>query len=183
VNVWPTNSLHRITGGSPGRTGLVAGLMLSALFAARAPTASGATDPRGVIYRTAPPMDQTVHRRILPQLDGLLDQLAVQKQDMTLDGVKVFESGDKFLPGKIAIGMAYALLETPRTDPRFNDRLANFREISDLTVGRTTPGASTTTSRRCENCNRPGCWTRRSHPRPWPSSRSSWTGAVSCGRT
>jgi hypothetical protein len=135
VNVWPTNSLHRIIGGSPGRTGLVAGLMLSALFAARAPTASGATDPRGVIYRTAPPMDQTVHQRILPQLDGLLDQLAVQKQDMTLDGVKVFESGDKFLPGKIAIGMAYALLETPRTDPRFNDRLANFREISDLTVG------------------------------------------------
>ena len=37
---------------------------------------------------------------------------------MTLDGVKVFESGDKFLPGKIAVAMAYRMLDLPDGDPR-----------------------------------------------------------------
>ncbi len=98
------------------------------------PSFAAAADARGRIYDTAPPMDQTVTQRILPQLDRLLDSLAAEKGDMTLDGVKVFASGDRFLPGKIAVGMVYPLIDTPRDDPRFARRLAAYRQIADLTV-------------------------------------------------
>ena len=53
---------------------------------------------------------------------------------MALGGVKVFESGDKFLPGKIATAMSYRILDLPKTDPRLPQRLADFAAIADLTV-------------------------------------------------
>ncbi|MET0336810.1 MAG: hypothetical protein ABW063_03520, partial [Caulobacter sp.] len=79
-------------------------------------------------------MNQTVDKRILPEIDFLLGKLLAEKREMTLDGVKVFEADDKFLPGKIAIGLSYLLIDTPRTDPRFDRYLAGFREIADMTV-------------------------------------------------
>ncbi|HEX3365106.1 hypothetical protein [Phenylobacterium sp.] len=79
-------------------------------------------------------MDETVNGRILPRIEAQLDELATAKSDMTLDGVRVFDGHDRFLPGKIAVGMAYALLATPRTDPRFAAYLADFRSLADLTV-------------------------------------------------
>ena len=57
-----------------------------------------------------------------------------EKRGMTLDGVKVFEADDKFLPGKIAIGLAYLIVDTPRDDPRLARYLAAYREIADMTV-------------------------------------------------
>jgi hypothetical protein len=53
---------------------------------------------------------------------------------MTLDGVKVFSADDKFLPGKVAIGLAYLLIDTPRDDPKFATYLAGYRQIADMTV-------------------------------------------------
>ncbi len=47
----------------------------------------------------------------------LLDKLMVEKRDMTLDGVRVFDADDKFLPGKVAIGLAYLLIDTRATIP------------------------------------------------------------------
>ncbi|WP_198913095.1 hypothetical protein, partial [Streptococcus agalactiae] len=67
---------------------------------------AAAPDPRGPGYATVAPMNQTVEARILPRMAVLLDKLMVEKRGMTLDGVKVFEADDKFLPGKIAIGLA-----------------------------------------------------------------------------
>jgi hypothetical protein len=93
-----------------------------------------AADPRGQVYATAPPMDETVQHRILPRLEMLLDQLVAEKGDMTLDGVRVFESRDRFLPGKIAVGFAYVLIATPPSDPRFRRYLDGYRQIADLTV-------------------------------------------------
>ncbi len=90
--------------------------------------------PHGKVYRQAPPMDQTVEQRLMPQLEALLHQLLREKRAMRLDGVPVFDSGDKFLPGKIASGLSYLLLDTPGTDPRLADYLAGFREIADLTI-------------------------------------------------
>lgn len=90
--------------------------------------------PHGPTYLTAPPMHDTVDKRLMPQLEGLLTQLLREKRAMTLGGVKVFESGDKFLPGKIAIAMSYRLLELPKDDPRLAQRLADFADIADLTV-------------------------------------------------
>ena len=54
---------------------------------------------------------------MIPQTDALLDRLVRERRDMTIDGVKVFESGDKFLPGKIAAMMAYRVLDTKPGDP------------------------------------------------------------------
>ena len=115
----------------------ILGLGLATIAAATSASpakADPSPDARGRIYKTAPPMDRTVADRILPQIEGLTDRLADEQGAMTLNGVAVFDGHDKFLPGKIAIGMAYSLLATPRDDPRFARRLAGFRRLADLTV-------------------------------------------------
>ncbi len=86
------------------------------------------------IYLTAPPMDDTVRRRIMPQVDALLDRLVNERRAMSLGGIRVFESGDRFLPGKIAIMMAYRVTELRAGDPSLARRLSEFAEIADLTV-------------------------------------------------
>lgn len=104
------------------------------VLAATAPKASADQGPRGPLYTSVAPMNRTVEARMLPQMAVLLDKLLAEKRDMTLDGVKVFEADDKFLPGKIAIGLAYLIVDTPRTDPKFKQYLAAYRQIADLTV-------------------------------------------------
>ena len=106
-----------------------------ALAVAVAVPASAAEGPRGPLYAGAvAPMNRTVQARLLPQMAVLADKLLAEKRDMTLDGVKVFEADDKFLPGKIAVGLAYLIVDTPRTDPKFARYLAAYRQIADLTV-------------------------------------------------
>ncbi|MBO9543467.1 hypothetical protein [Caulobacter sp.] len=106
-------------------------LFLTAALAVATP----AFAQRGPIYAGAvAPMNQTVEKRLLPQTAVLLHKLLAEKRDMTLDGVKVFEADDKFLPGKIAIGLAYLIVDTPRTDPKFAEYLAAYRQIADMTV-------------------------------------------------
>lgn len=85
------------------------------------------------------PLNTIVAKKVLPQLDRFFDQLLAQKLDTEIDGVKVFaaNSGDKFLPGKVAIGMSYLLLNTPTTDPKFATYLAGYREIADFTIDTT----------------------------------------------
>ncbi|WP_369062223.1 hypothetical protein ABOZ73_08145 [Caulobacter sp. 73W] len=110
-------------------------LLITALLAGvAAPAIAAPLSPRGEAYATAAPMNATVEQRIMPQIDYLLGKLLAERRDMTLDGIKVFEADDKFLPGKIAIGLSYLLIDTPRTDPRFERYLAGFREIADMTV-------------------------------------------------
>lgn len=89
---------------------------------------------RGAIYLAPPPMNQTVQSRVRPQIEALLEALAAEGRDYTLDGVEVFEAQDKFLPGKIAIGMSHVLVATSRDDPAFAERLAAFRRLSELTL-------------------------------------------------
>jgi hypothetical protein len=102
---------------------------------ANAPAASTApADPRGPYYASVAPMDETVERRIMPQVDALLGQLLLERRAMELGGVRVFDSGDKFLPGKIAAMMAYRVLELKPGDPQFEKRLTDFADIADLTV-------------------------------------------------
>ena len=114
-------------------------LFLAAALGALASPVLAATpssDPggRGQAYATVAPMNQTVETRLLPQMAVLLDKLMVEKRDMTLDGVRVFDADDKFLPGKVAIGLAYLLIDTPRDDPKFATYLAGYRQIADMTV-------------------------------------------------
>lgn len=102
---------------------------------ANVPALPPAAPERGPYYATVAPMDETVERRIMPQVDALLDRLLRDRRAMVLDGVRVFDSGDKFLPGKIAAMMAYRVLELKPDDPRLAQRLTDFADIADLTVG------------------------------------------------
>ena len=113
-------------------TAILAAAPIALLVAA--PSIAAAADVRGRVYDSAPPMDVTVQGRIRPQLEALATQLLAQRRDLTLDGVKVFEADDKFLPGKIAVGLSALILSTPRDDPKFAGYLAGFRQIADLTV-------------------------------------------------
>jgi len=113
---------------------LLTGCALGLVLAVTTPAAALAQVERGVLYHDAPAMNAVVEARIAPQMDHLLTQLITEGRDMTLDGVRVFEAKDKFLPGKVAIGLAHAALEAPEGDPRRARFLAGFRKLSELTI-------------------------------------------------
>src|SRR4051812_20532159 len=69
------------------------------------------------------PMHQLIQQHIYPQLDYLFDKLAAEQMQVTLDGVAAFKSNDKFLPGKIAVGLSHVLLNTAPGDARLPERL------------------------------------------------------------
>jgi hypothetical protein len=79
-------------------------------------------------------MNQVVMQRIQPQTEKLLIALARDGRDYTIDGVPVFNGSDKFLPGKIAIGLVDFLGEMADDDPRLPGYLASFRKIAKMTV-------------------------------------------------
>ena len=89
---------------------------------------------RGPAYVAAPAMDQTIRTRVTPQMDALLEQLMTEGRDMTLDGVRVFDAKDKFLPGKIAIGLTHAILSSSDDKARQARFLAGFRRLSEITL-------------------------------------------------
>ncbi len=80
-------------------------------------------------------MNDIVRDRLYPQLDYLFEKLRAEKEAVTIDGVAAFTGKDKFLPGKIAVGLSDLLLDTPRDDARFARYLKGYRDIADLTVG------------------------------------------------
>ncbi|PWF55268.1 hypothetical protein [Massilia glaciei] len=81
------------------------------------------------------PMNTIVQRDLQPQLDYFFTRLAAEKEGLLIDGQKPFASNDKFLPGKIAIGLSYVLLNKAADDPALDTRLRQYRDIADLTVG------------------------------------------------
>ncbi|WP_294294890.1 hypothetical protein [uncultured Sphingomonas sp.] len=114
----------------PVSLAVIAGLLVGA-----APADHWAGRPHGPTYiRDVAPMDRTVATRLMPQLERLMEQLLRERRDMTMDGVRVFESGDKFLPGKIAVAMAYRITMLPDHDSRLDQRLRDFAAIADLTI-------------------------------------------------
>jgi hypothetical protein len=106
-------------------------------FSARAalPAAALATLMTGPAHAaSAPaPLHQTVEQAY-PQLAYFSRLLTEQKANLTMDGVKPFEAGDKFLPGKIAAGLGDLLLHTAADDPRLPTMLRDFSTMADVTV-------------------------------------------------
>ena len=82
----------------------------------------------------APPVHRTVEQAY-PQLDYFFQKLARDKDGITIDGRAPFQGHDKFLPGKIATGLADVLLHTPADDPRLPGMLRDYAAIADLTAG------------------------------------------------
>ncbi len=83
---------------------------------------------------TIPAFDATVRDRIQPQTEQLLIKLVKDGRKLELDGTPVFNGSDKFLPGKIALGLVDYLIALPADDPRLPQYLADFRKIAKLTA-------------------------------------------------
>ena len=108
----------------------------SALFAAVLIGTGGLASAAAPAPKPATAMNQLVETRLAPQLEYLVDHLAAERGEMRLDGIRVFDAGDKFLPGKIALGIGDLIEIHRRTAPdRVARDLATFRALADLTVG------------------------------------------------
>jgi hypothetical protein len=103
-------------------------LALAALAATSllAPAAHAAT--------AAAPLNRTVEQAY-PQLDWFFQKLVKERDGIRMDGVAPFDSHDKFLPGKIAAGLADLLLHAPAGDAKLPGMLRDYGDIADLTVG------------------------------------------------
>jgi hypothetical protein len=84
--------------------------------------------------RSALSFNEAVTTRIQPQTEKLLVDLAREGRNLKIDGTPVFNGSDKFLPGKIAVGLASFISGLPDNDPRLPAYLRNFRDIAKLTV-------------------------------------------------
>jgi hypothetical protein len=85
-------------------------------------------------HAATPPYNETVQKRILPQEEQLLLTLVKDKRKSALDGVAIFNGDDKFLPGKIAIGLTDFLVSLPKDDPRLPAYLQDFRQVAAMTA-------------------------------------------------
>jgi hypothetical protein len=127
--------------------------------------------------RTPPPearMSDIVETRLYPQLDYFFTKLSEEKEAVTLDGVVAFKGKDKFLPGKIAVGLSYLLVNTPRSDPRFARYLKDsarprLRASSNSSIGGDSSRRPTTNSSTC----RP---TTTGSPSAWRGCACCWGG-------
>jgi hypothetical protein len=81
------------------------------------------------------PMNRIVQDNAYQQLDFFFKKLVTEKEGIIMDGTSPFKSGDKFLPGKVAAGLGHVLLNTPKDDPTLEQKLKDYREIADMTVG------------------------------------------------
>jgi hypothetical protein len=78
--------------------------------------------------------NDVVTKRIQPQAERLLVDLAREGRNLQIDSTPVFNGGDKFLTGKIALGLVDFISELPDNDPRLPGYLENFRDIAKLTA-------------------------------------------------
>lgn len=81
------------------------------------------------------PMNRIVQDNAYKQLDFFFKKLVAEREAMVLDGASPFKSGDKFLPGKVAAGLGHVLLNTAKDDPSLAQKLKDYRDIADMTVG------------------------------------------------
>ncbi|MFL6661412.1 MAG: hypothetical protein ACJ8G7_04490 [Rhizobacter sp.] len=107
-----------------------------ALLVPAAGSAASPDETAGAAVETAalPPLDQIIDGSLMPQLEFLFDKLLAERRDITLDGTRAFNGGDKFLPGKIAIGFSYLVLARLNDPVALQKTLAGYRDIADMTI-------------------------------------------------
>lgn len=89
----------------------------------------------GAAAQTIAPMNRIVQDNAYQQLDYFFKKLVAEKQAIVIDGYAPFKAGDKFLPGKVAAGLGHVLLNSAKDDPALPQRLRDYRDIADMTVG------------------------------------------------
>ena len=106
----------------------------AALLCAGSAAVNAAPDKAASNAAATPPLQQSVEQAY-PQLDYFFRKLVRERDKLEIDGKAPFQSHDKFLPGKVATGLADVLLHTPANDPRLPGLLRDYADIADLTVG------------------------------------------------
>lgn len=101
-------------------------LLVAALIASVATVADEPPSPDA--------FNQVVETRIRPQLERFVAQLVKDGRAMQIDGTRVFNGSDRFLPGKIALAFSDLIATLPAGDPRLPRSLADFRQIAKLTI-------------------------------------------------
>ena len=100
--------------------------------------AVGVTVQTAWAVATPPPepvsYNHVVQSTLQPAAEELLQKLVKEGRKLTLQGVPVFDGTDKFLPGKIAVGLTDFLLALPKDDPRLPGYLQSFRRIAAFTA-------------------------------------------------
>ncbi|WP_332854059.1 hypothetical protein [Duganella sp. S19_KUP01_CR8] len=81
------------------------------------------------------PMNRIVQDHAYQQLDYFFKKLVAEKEAIVIDGYAPFKAGDKFLPGKVAAGLGHVLLNSAKDDPALPQKLRDYRDIADMTVG------------------------------------------------
>lgn len=84
--------------------------------------------------RATPSLQKSVEQAY-PQLEYLFQKLVKEREGITMDGQAALKSKDKFLPGKIATGLADLLVHLPANDPRLPGMLKDYADMADLTIG------------------------------------------------
>ena len=83
----------------------------------------------------ATPALQRSVEQAYPQLEYLIQKLVKERENIVMDGEKALNSKDKFLPGKIATGLADLLVHLPANDPRLSGMLRDYADLADMTIG------------------------------------------------
>ena len=111
--------------------------VLAALLAAGGAAAqTDAASPSSYVPPlAATPMNRIVQDNAYQQLDYFFKKLVAEKETIVIDGYAPFKAGDKFLPGKVAAGLGHVLLNSAKDDPALPQRLRDYRDIADMTVG------------------------------------------------
>lgn len=71
-------------------------------------------------------------RPLMQHLDTLAQKMANEGREMTLDGVHVFHEKNPFLPGKVALGLAYWVTEYPPGSAITFERCRYTRQITQM---------------------------------------------------
>ena len=107
-------------------------LVIAASLLVIAQAVAGTTGPPAPAGQES--YNEVVQSKIQPQAERLLLRLVKEGHGLTMDGAPVFDGRDKFLPGKIAVGLVDFLLSVPKDDARLPGYLQAFRRVAALTV-------------------------------------------------
>ncbi len=77
---------------------------------------------------------EIVARRIVPHLKSLCDKVRIEKEATVLDGVRVFDGSDVFVPGKTVNAFSYVLVAAKEDPAQFQSLLADFAAVADFTA-------------------------------------------------
>lgn len=86
---------------------------------------------------TRRPDGDASHIRRLNRIMGRVTEGLVRSgQEFTLDGIRVFEAKDPFLPGKIALGLSYRLMSRVHNSRDLRKACREFQAVDEITRGR-----------------------------------------------